>query len=67
MSLVVVVGAASFSITGYGGTKELLIALGLPASSVLLYGCRRRVQDGERLTLRDPTRVEAAPTPEVAR
>ena len=41
--------------------KELLIALGLLGSSVLLYAYRRKVQDGERLTLRDPT-----PTPTVA-
>lgn len=58
MAVVVVVGATSFSITGYGGTKELLIALALLASSVALYAYRRHVQDGSRLTLRDPVRDE---------
>jgi amino acid transporter len=59
MAVVVVVGASSFSLTGYGGTKELLIALALLASSVLLYAYRRHVQDGSRLTLREPVREEA--------
>jgi hypothetical protein len=58
MAVVVVVGATSFSITGYGGTKELLIALALLGSSVALYAYRRHVQDGSRLTLRDPVRDE---------
>jgi amino acid transporter len=46
--VMLVVGATSFSITGYGGTRELLIALALLASSLLLYAYRRRVQDGGR-------------------
>lgn len=60
VTLVIVVGATSFSITGYGGTKELLIALGLLASSVLLYAYRRRVQDGDRLALREPAPDQTA-------
>jgi amino acid transporter len=59
VTLIIVVGATSFSITAYGGTKELLIALGLLASSVLLYAYRRRVQDGNRLAIRDPAHEEA--------
>lgn len=60
LAVVIVVGATSFSITGYGGTKELLIALGLLASSVALYAYRRKVQDGGRLSLREPGREETA-------
>lgn len=61
LAVIIVVGATSFSITGYGGTKELLIALGLLASSVLLFAYRRRVQDRGRLTLREPEREESRP------
>ncbi len=43
--VMLVVGATSFSITGYGGTRELVIALALLASSLLLYAYRRHVQD----------------------
>jgi len=58
VAVVVVVGASSFSITGYGGTKELLIALALLASSVLLYAYRRRVQDGSRFSFRESAHEE---------
>jgi len=43
--VMLVVGSTSFSITGYGGTRELVIALVLLASSLVLYAYRRRVQD----------------------
>jgi amino acid transporter len=52
--LLVFVGATSASITGYGGSKELLIAVGVLSISILLYLFRRVIQDGERpLRLRD--------------
>ncbi|MEV5568880.1 APC family permease [Spirillospora sp. NPDC052269] len=43
--LVLVVGATGFSITGYGGYKELGIALGVLALSVVLWLYRTKVQD----------------------
>ncbi|MFJ6657082.1 APC family permease [Streptomyces sp. NPDC091377] len=45
LTLILVVGATGFSITGYGGYKELSIALGVLAVSVLLWLYRRKVQD----------------------
>jgi amino acid transporter len=54
VTVMIAVGASSFSITGYGGTKELVIAFALLGTSVLLYAYRRRVQDGERVSLREP-------------
>ncbi|WP_034487781.1 APC family permease, partial [Actinomadura oligospora] len=43
--VVLVVGATGFSITGYGGYKELGIALGVLALSVVLWLYRIKVQD----------------------
>jgi len=43
--VMLVVGSTSFSITGYGGTRELVIALVLLGSSLVLYAYRRGVQD----------------------
>jgi amino acid transporter len=41
LTLVLVVGAASFDITGYGGAGELLIALGVLSISLVLYAVRQ--------------------------
>jgi amino acid transporter len=53
LAVVLVVGATSFDLTGYGGRRELAIALGLLGASVLLYLFRRVAQDREPLRLRD--------------
>jgi hypothetical protein len=39
---VLVVGATSFSLTGYGGVEELLVAIGLLLGSLLLFALGRR-------------------------
>jgi amino acid transporter len=53
--LFIVVGVLNPSLTGYGGTKELLIGVGVLLISVLLYLYRRIVQDKERPHWRDTT------------
>jgi len=53
LTAILVVGATSFSITGYGGPRELWIALGVLASSLVLFVFRRVVQDHEPIRLRD--------------
>ncbi|MGW4823307.1 APC family permease [Streptomyces sp. NPDC004227] len=45
LAVILVVGATGFSITGYGGFRELAIALGVLAAAVVLWEYRRRVQD----------------------
>ncbi|MGW9117163.1 APC family permease [Streptomyces sp. NPDC055663] len=45
MTLVLVVGATGFSVTGYGGYKELGVALAVLTAGVLLWAYRTRVQD----------------------
>ncbi|MFE7355296.1 APC family permease [Streptomyces sp. NPDC057543] len=45
MTLVLVVGATGFSVTGYGGYKELGVALAVLVTGVLLWVYRTRVQD----------------------
>ena len=54
LSVLIGVGATTFDLTGYGGVKELAIALGILASSVVLYAFRRVVQDRVRLVLHEP-------------
>jgi len=56
LAFLCVVGATSFELTGYGGWRELAIALAILLGSVLLYAFRRIVQDGERMRLRDESR-----------
>ncbi len=51
--VMLIVAAASLGIIGYGGTKDLLIAIGVMAISILLYLFRHLVQDRARLALRD--------------
>ncbi|MFI6062055.1 APC family permease [Streptomyces sp. NPDC051286] len=48
MSVVLVVGATGFSVTGYGGYKELGIALAVLTTGVLLWLYRTKVQDRNR-------------------
>ncbi|MDR3082978.1 MAG: APC family permease [Streptomyces sp.] len=45
LAVMLIVGATGFAITGYGGYRELAIALGILAASVVLWEYRRRVQD----------------------
>ncbi|MFJ4112300.1 APC family permease [Pseudomonas sp. NPDC089758] len=47
--LIVLVGAASTELLGYGGTKELLIGIGILFLSVVLYGFRK-LQDQKALS-----------------
>jgi amino acid transporter len=51
----IAVGATNPSLTGYGGTKEALIGLGVLAISIVLFVFRRVVQDREPIHLREPT------------
>lgn len=52
-----VVGAPSFSITGYGNYVELLAGIGLEIVAILLYVYRRTVQDRERIVVQDRTEM----------
>ncbi len=52
-----VVGAPSFSITGYGNYVELLAGIGLEIVAILLYVYRRVVQDRERIVVQDRTEM----------
>ena len=52
-ALLIVVGASSASLTGYGGKKELWIGIGVLLISVLLFVYRRVVQDRAPVRLRE--------------
>ena len=54
LSVLIGVGATSFALTGYGGSRELIIALAILGGSLVLYAFRRVVQDRAPLRLRDP-------------
>jgi len=61
--VMLVVAAASLGIIGYGGTKELVIAIAVMAIAIVLYLFRTLVQDRAALILRDtaaPASVGAA-------
>ncbi|WP_460464366.1 APC family permease [Arthrobacter pigmenti] len=58
-AIVLVVGAASSEITGYGGALELSIGIGILLLSLVLYVIRRKGQDNLPL-LREPRRTEPA-------
>ncbi len=53
LAVLIAIGATSFDVTGYGGGRELAIAVALLVGSLLLYAYRRVVQDGDRLRLRE--------------
>jgi amino acid transporter len=66
----IIIGASNPSLTGYGGTKETWIGVGVLLISVVLFVYRRRVQDDAPVHLREPLLVEeevAGPRPPVAR
>jgi amino acid transporter len=54
----IIVGASNPSLTGYGGTKETWIGVGVLLISVVLFVFRRTVQDHARVHLREPQLVE---------
>jgi len=60
LAAILVIGAASFRLTGYGDVRELVVALAVLSLSVALFAVRRIVQDGGRLRLRAPA-AEPAP------
>lgn len=53
LAVLCAVGATSFELTGYGGGRELVIAAAILLGSILLYGFRRRVQDGDPVRMRE--------------
>ncbi len=64
-TIMVVVGALSASITGYGSTKELIVGVFVLSLSIVLYAYRRVVQDGQRgsgRNRRPPSRPISCPT-----
>ncbi|MFC9357172.1 APC family permease [Rhodococcus sp. NPDC057014] len=59
-TIMVVVGALSASITGYGSTKELIVGVFVLSLSIVLYAYRRVVQDGQPWVWKEPaSAVEA--------
>jgi amino acid transporter len=54
----IIIGASNPSLTGYGGTKETWIGVGVLLISVLLFVYRRGVQDRAPIHLREPMLVE---------
>jgi amino acid transporter len=56
-----VIGSTSFKLTGYGGTRELLIGIGILVIACLLYAYRRLVEDRQGVRMRDLT--EDTPDP----
>jgi amino acid transporter len=64
----IIVGASNPSLTGYGGTKETWIGVGVLLFSILMYVVRRAVQDRQPVHLREPrlAEEEVAPEPPVS-
>jgi amino acid transporter len=54
----IIIGASNPSLTGYGGTKETWIGVGVLLISVVLFVYRRAVQDHAPVHLREPQLVE---------
>lgn len=54
----IIIGASNPSLTGYGGTKETWIGVGVLLFSVVLFVYRRAVQDHAPVHLREPLLVE---------
>ena len=61
-TVLIVIGALSSEITGYGGPRELIIGVLVLSLSIVLYVYRRRVQDGLPFVWREPAEPEAAGT-----
>ncbi|HZD67083.1 MAG TPA: APC family permease [Acidimicrobiales bacterium] len=62
----IVIGAPSFSITGYGGYAELLIGIGVLVAACLLYVYRRVVEDRQPVRLRQPSTEDWQSVPALA-
>jgi len=62
-AFLIIVGASNPSLTGYGGSKETWIGIGVLLISILLFAYRRIVQDKRPLHLRDETPSEPPGTP----
>jgi amino acid transporter len=58
----IIVGASNPSLTGYGGTKETWIGVGVLLFSILMYVFRRVVQDKAPVRLREETPAVPAAT-----
>ena len=58
----IIIGASNPSLTGYGGTKETWIGIGVLLFSIILYVYRRAVQDKQPVHLREETPAVPAPT-----
>jgi amino acid transporter len=54
----IIIGASNPSLTGYGGTKETWIGVGVLLISVVLFVYRRAVQDKAPVHLREPLLAE---------
>ncbi len=59
----IIIGASNPSLTGYGGTKETWVGVGVLLFAIVLYVFRRVVQDKQPVRLREetPARPDAAP------
>jgi amino acid transporter len=64
--VLIIIGASSSELTGYGGTKETWIGVGVLAFSIVLFAYRRRVQDGQPIQLREETPQVPDEVPAVA-
>ena len=53
-AVIIAVGITSAELTGYGGTKEVVIGIAILLLGLVLYVIRRVVQDGQPLRLREP-------------
>jgi amino acid transporter len=53
--LFLVVGASNPGLTGYGGTREILIGIGILLFAIVLFAYRRIVEDKEHVHLREHT------------
>ena len=59
--LILVVGASNPTLAGYGGTRDVLIGLGLLSIGLILFMYRRLVQDRTSLHLREMRTDELPP------
>jgi amino acid transporter len=53
--VLIIIGASSNELTGYGGAKETWIGVGVLAFSIVLFAYRRLVQDKQPIHLREET------------
>jgi len=58
-TVVLVLGAINANVTGYGGSREIILGLAVLSLSVVLYAYRQVVQEKKPLRLRNPEPVDA--------